>query len=200
MAVEKQISIFVIILTLGLLTLHGGRVMAESERINALQSSNIQEAILAGGCFWGLEELVRQQVGVIDVLAGYTGGTLVNPRYEQTHDGKSGHAEAIKVTFDASKTNYESLLRFFFRIHDPTTLNRQGNDRGSEYRSAIFYVDPEQQALAEKVKDEVNASGKWSKPVVTEITKASTFYPAEDYHQDYLQKNPGGYTCHFIRD
>ncbi len=167
---------------------------------NAVQSTKTQEAILAGGCFWGLEELIRKQPGVIDVVAGYTGGSVPNPTYETMHDGKSGHAESIKITFDSTKTSYEVLLRFFFKIHDPTTVNRQGNDRGSQYRSAIFFMTPEQKTTAEKVKGEVDASRKWSAPIVTEITAASTFYRAEDYHQDYLQKNPGGYTCHYVRD
>ncbi len=157
-------------------------------------------ATLAGGCFWGMEDLLRKQPGVTRVEVGYTGGTLANPRYEDTHDGKSGHAEAVRIVFDASKTSYEALLRFFFRIHDPTTLNRQGNDVGSQYRSAIFYSSEEQRLVAEKVKAEVDASGKWKRPVVTQIAPAGPWYRAEEYHQDYLVKNPGGYTCHWVRD
>jgi peptide methionine sulfoxide reductase msrA/msrB len=153
-------------------------------------------ATLAGGCFWGMEELLRQQPGVTGVEVGYTGGTVANATYEN-HEG---HAEAVQIRFDPAKTSYEKLLRFFFRIHDPTTLNRQGNDQGSSYRSAIFYNSPEQKRIAEKVKAEVNASGKWKKPLVTEITPAGAWWKAEDYHQDYLQKHPGGYTCHFVRD
>lgn len=164
------------------------------------QSTTKREAILAGGCFWGMEELLRKQPGVLDIVAGYTGGTVPDPTYETLHDGKSGHAESVKITFDSTKTSYEALLRFFFKIHDPTTVNRQGNDRGSQYRSAIFYLTPEQKAVAEKVKSEVDASHKWPAPIVTEITAASTFYPAEEYHQDYLQKHPGGYTCHYVRE
>ncbi len=158
-------------------------------------------AELAGGCFWGMEELLRKIPGVTAVEVGYTGGALANPKYEDTHDSKSGHAESVKVTFDPSKLSYEDLLeKWFFKMHDPTTLNRQGNDTGTQYRSAIFYTTEQQRETAEKVKKRVDASGKWKKPVVTEITKASTWWKAEDYHQDYLQKNPGGYTCHYMRD
>jgi methionine-S-sulfoxide reductase len=157
-------------------------------------------ALLAGGCFWGVEELIRQLPGVVNTEVGYTGGELKNPRYENVKTGNTKHAEAIRIEFNPKILSYEELLRYFFRLHDPTTLNRQGNDRGTQYRSAIFYTTPEQKKLAEKVKSEVILSGKWKNPVVTEITPASTFYPAEDYHQKYLQKNPGGYTCHYLRD
>jgi len=155
-----------------------------------------QFATLAGGCFWGMQDLIRQQPGVIATEVGYTGGKVANATYEN-HEG---HAEAVRIEFDPGKTSYETLLRFFFRMHDPTTLNRQGNDLGSSYRSAIFYHDAEQQRIAEKVKAEVNASGKWQRPIVTEIVPASSWWKAEDYHQDYLVKNPGGYTCHWVRD
>ena len=158
-------------------------------------------AVLAGGCFWGVEEIIRAVPGVLDTEVGYTGGWLENPTYHDTHDSKSGHAEAIRVTFDPRVLSYESLLEnWFFRLHDPTTLNRQGNDAGTQYRSAIFYNSGEQRVTAEVVKARVDASGKWKRPVVTEIAEASTWYPAEGYHQDYLQKNPGGYTCHWLRD
>jgi len=158
-------------------------------------------AILAGGCFWGMEEILRQIPGVLDTEAGYTGGWLENPRYEDTHDSKSGHAEAVRIVFDPAKLSYEDLLeKWFFRMHDPTTLNRQGNDVGTQYRSAIFYTSDEQKKTAEAVKARVNESGKWKKPIVTEVVAASKWYPAESYHQDYLQKHPGGYTCHFLRD
>jgi peptide methionine sulfoxide reductase msrA/msrB len=156
---------------------------------------------LAGGCFWGMEELLRKIPGVLQTEAGYTGGWLENPRYDDTHDSKSGHAEAVKVVFDPNKLSFETLLEnWFFRMHDPTTLNRQGNDVGTQYRSAIFYFGDAQKKTAEAVKARVSASGKWKKPVVTEIAAATKWYPAEDYHQDYLQKNPGGYTCHFMRE
>lgn len=157
-------------------------------------------AVLAGGCFWGVEELIRQLPGVISTDVGYTGGAVSNPTYSMMTTGKTGHAEAVRVTFDPRKLKYADLLRYFFRLHDPTTLNRQGNDRGTQYRSVIFYTSPEQERVAEEVKREVSASGKWSSPVVTEISPASTWYKAEDYHQDYLQKNPEGYTCHYLRN
>jgi methionine-S-sulfoxide reductase len=157
-------------------------------------------AILAGGCFWGVEELIRVFPGVTDTEVGYTGGTLPNATYNDVKKGNTGHAEGIKITFDPLRTSYEKVLHYFFRLHDPTTLNRQGNDIGTSYRSAIFYLDEEQKAVAEKVIAEVEKSGKWKKPIVTEITKVGPFYSAEDYHQDYLRKNPGGYTCHFLRD
>ena len=159
-----------------------------------------QKATFAGGCFWGVEEIIRQLPGVIDTEVGYTGGTLDNPTYHDLHDGTTGHAEAVQVTFDPQKITYEDILGYFFRLHDPTTLNRQGNDVGSQYRSIIFAHDEEQKKVAEAMKKRVDASGKWKKPVVTEIAMASKFYRAEEYHQDYLQKNPNGYTCHWLRD
>ena len=153
-------------------------------------------ATLAGGCFWGMEDLLRKQPGVIATEVGYTGGTVANATYEH-HEG---HAEAVQIRFDPAKTSFEALLRFFFRMHDPTTLNRQGNDLGTSYRSAIFYHDEAQRRTAERVKAEVDASGKWPRPVVTEIVPAGPWWEAEDYHQDYLIKHPGGYTCHWVRD
>jgi peptide methionine sulfoxide reductase msrA/msrB len=153
-------------------------------------------ATLAGGCFWGMEDLIRRQPGVLAIEVGYTGGTVAHATYEN----HAGHAEAVQVRFDPSRTTYEALLRFFFRIHDPTTLNRQGNDEGTSYRSAIFYHSEAQRQTAERVKAEVDASGKWKRPLVTEITKAGPWWRAEEYHQDYLVKHPGGYTCHYVRD
>ena len=161
----------------------------------ASQPSNVQVATLAGGCFWGMEELIRKLPGVIDTTVGYTGGKVANATY-RNHEG---HAEAIEIKYDPSKTSYEDILEFFFKIHDPTTLNRQGNDMGTSYRSAIFYHDDEQRRIAERVKAKVDQSGAWKRPVVTEITPASAFWTAEEYHQDYLEKNPGGYTCHYVR-
>jgi peptide methionine sulfoxide reductase msrA/msrB len=157
-------------------------------------------AVLAGGCFWGVEELLRQEPGVLKTRVGYTGGDFENPRYEDMKTGRTGHAEAIAVYFDPKKTSFEKILNFFFKMHDPTTPNRQGNDIGSQYRSAIFYQNEEQKLVAEKVKAHVEASHAWKKPVVTEIVPAKKFYDAEDYHQDYLQKHPNGYTCHWVRD
>jgi methionine-S-sulfoxide reductase len=158
-------------------------------------------AVLAGGCFWGVEEILGKVPGVIDTDVGYTGGWVNNPTYEDTHNSKSGHAEAIRVTFDPSVLSYEDLLEsWFFRLHDPTTLNRQGNDIGTQYRSAIFPQTPEQKAIAERVKARLEASGKWKRPITTSIESASTWYSAESYHQDYLRKHPGGYSCHYLRD
>ncbi|WP_243286726.1 bifunctional methionine sulfoxide reductase B/A protein [Geothrix terrae] len=153
-------------------------------------------ATLAGGCFWGMEDLLRKQPGVIAIEVGYTGGNVPHATYEH-HEG---HAEAVQIRFDPTKTSFEALLRFFFRMHDPTTLNRQGNDVGSSYRSAIFYHSEAQRQTAERVKAEVGASGKWKRPIVTEITPAGPWWKAEEYHQDYLVKHPGGYTCHYVRD
>ena len=162
--------------------------------------ANRQVALLAGGCFWGMEELLRKQPGVIETEVGYTGGSVENPRYEDVSSGTSGHAESVKVVFDPTKTSYEQILLFFFKIHDPTTRNRQGNDVGTQYRSAIFVTNAEQKKIAERVAKRVDASGQWSSPVTTQIVDAGEFYPAEGYHQDYLQRKPNGYTCHFERD
>jgi len=164
------------------------------------ESQKIETALLAGGCFWGVEELIRSQPGVISTQVGYTGGVVPNPTYEIVKKGTSGHAEAIEIQFDPQKTTYENILKYFFKIHDPTTVNQQGNDRGTQYRSAIFFLSPEQEKTAKKIKELVDVSGAWKKPVVTEIIAAGPFYSAEAYHQDYLQKNPGGYTCHWVRD
>jgi methionine-S-sulfoxide reductase len=154
-----------------------------------------ERAILAGGCFWGMEDLFRQQPGVVSTRVGYTGGEVLNPTYRNHR----GHAEAIEVVYDPEKTNYRALLEFFFQMHDPTTKNRQGNDIGDSYRSAIFYLDDEQKRVAEATIAEVDASGKWPAKVVTEVTAADTFWDAEEEHQDYLVKHPGGYTCHYVR-
>lgn len=159
-----------------------------------------QVAILAGGCFWGMEEILRKVPGVLKTEVGYTGGHVPSPSYEDLKGGRSGHAEAVKIVFDPSKVTYEQLLsKWFFRMHDPTTKDRQGNDVGSQYRSAIFYTSQAQRKVALAVKQRVDQSGKWPAPVVTEVTPAQVFTPAEGYHQDYLQKNPGGYTCHYLR-
>jgi peptide methionine sulfoxide reductase msrA/msrB len=159
-----------------------------------------ETATIAGGCFWGMEDLLRKIPGVLETRVGYTGGTTSSPRYRDVTTGETGHAEAVEIVFDPSKLSYEDLLGWFFRMHDPTTSNRQGHDVGTQYRSAIFYHDDEQRRTAERVKERVQASGKWRGPIVTEIVPAKEFWEAEDYHQDYLQKNPGGYTCHFLRD
>ena len=154
-----------------------------------------KSAIFAGGCFWGMEDLFRKLDGVVDTEVGYTGGVNIDPTY-QNHPG---HAEALKIVYDSSLIEYRNLLDFFFRIHNPTTRNQQGNDLGSAYRSAIFYSDNDEQKLAEEFIELVNKSAKWKHPVVTTLEPLGVFYTAEDYHQDYLEKNPGGYTCHSIR-
>ena len=153
-----------------------------------------KKIVLAGGCFWGLEDLIRQQPGVINTTVGYTGGSVENPTYEN----HTGHAEAVEIEYDPEKTSYKKLLDFFFQIHNPTTMNRQGNDVGTSYRSAIFYGNDEEKKLGEEFIEIVNKSGRWKDPVVTTLEPLKKFYPAEDYHQDYLVKNPGGYTCHAI--
>jgi len=152
----------------------------------------IKNAYLAGGCFWGLEDLFRKQNGVVDTEVGYTGGSAPNPTY-RSHEG---HAEAMLIKYDDDVMSYRQLLEYFFRVHNPTTVNRQGNDTGSAYRSAIFYQDDAEKAAAAEMIAFVNESGKWSSPVVTTLEALDVFYDAEDYHQDYLVKNPGGYTCH----
>jgi len=152
-------------------------------------------AYLAGGCFWGLEDLFREQPGVVDTEVGYSGGENQNPSYEN----HPGHAETLAITYDPTKTDFAHLLDFFFRIHDPTTVNRQGNDVGSSYRSAIFYQTDDELKTAQMVIGKVNKSGLYKKPVVTSLEKFKAFYTAEAYHQDYLRKHPGGYTCHYVR-
>lgn len=153
-----------------------------------------KKIVLAGGCFWGMEDLIRNQPGVTNTIVGYAGGNVENPTYEN-HEG---HAEAVEVEYDTEITSYENLLDFFFQIHNPTTLNQQGNDIGTSYRSAIFYGNEEEKKEAEKFINIVNMSNRWKDPVVTSLEPLQKFYPAEEYHQDYLQKNPGGYTCHRI--
>ena len=154
-----------------------------------------KKAILAGGCFWGVQELIRKQPGVISTRTGYTGGEVANATYRNHR----GHAEALEITYDPDVISYRTLLEFFFQIHDPTTLNRQGNDMGDSYRSAIFPVDDEQKAVALDTIADVDASCIWPGKVVTTIEPLGPFWEAEPEHQDYLQKYPNGYTCHFIR-
>jgi len=160
-----------------------------------------ETAYLAGGCFWGMEDLLRKIPGVVETEVGYTGGHLANPKYDDTHDSKSGHAESVKVVFDPQVLSYDQLLeKWFFKMHDPTTLNRQGNDVGTQYRSALFPVDEAQRKTAEAVIARVNQAGVWKKPITTTVEPFKQWWKGEDYHQDYLMKNPGGYTCHFMRD
>lgn len=163
--------------------------------------ATIEEAILAGGCFWGMEEILGQVPGVIETTVGYAGGTTASPVYEQVKTGRTGHAEAIRILFDPKQISFQRILEeWFFKMHDPTTQDQQGNDRGSQYRSAIFVTSPEQREAAELAKQQAQASGRWKRPIVTQIVEAGPFTPAEGYHQKYLAKHPGGYTCHFMRD
>ena len=157
--------------------------------------AGLEKAILAGGCFWGMQDLIRRQPGVVSTRVGYTGGDVPNATYRN----HGTHAEAIEILFDPSKTSYRAILEFFFQIHDPTTLNRQGNDIGASYRSAIFYLDDEQRRVAEDTIADVEASGLWPGKVVTAVEPAGPFWEAEPEHQDYLERYPNGYTCHFPR-
>lgn len=167
---------------------------------NSTKTTDVEDEIatLAGGCFWGMEDILRKTPGVIDTEVGYSGGVTKDPTYQTVKVGNTGHAESIQITFLPAKISFDTLLDLFFRMHDPTTVNRQGGDIGSQYRSVIFYHSDAQKEAALRAKE--RAQGKWKKPVVTEIIPAKPFYSAEDYHQDYLVKNPGGYTCHWVRD
>ena len=158
-------------------------------------TSQTETAVLAGGCFWGMQDLIRRQPGVLSTRVGYTGGDVPNATYRN----HGTHAEAIEMTFDPTQTSYRDLLEFFFQIHDPTTLNRQGNDRGTSYRSGIYYTDAEQQRIAEETIADVNASSLWPGRVTTEVAPAGPFWEAEPEHQDYLERIPHGYTCHYVR-
>ncbi len=158
-------------------------------------SGQTEKAILAGGCFWGVQDLIRKRPGVISTRVGYTGGDVPNATYRNHH----GHAEAIEIVFDPEQISFRDLLEFFFQIHDPTTRDRQGNDVGSSYRSAIFYTSEAQKKVAEDTIADVDASGLWPGKVVTEVTPAGPFWEAEPEHQDYLEKYPNGYTCHYVR-
>jgi len=177
-----------------------GQYLEPFVKAGLIKASTYDTAILAGGCFWGMEEIIRKIPGVIKTTVGYSGGRTANPTYEEVCTGTTGHAESIQVVFDPAKLSYDALLDYFFRMHDPTTLNRQHNDRGTQYRSAIFYTSEAQKQAAERVKTKWDKSGKFKRPITTEVTAATKFYSAEDYHQKYLVKNPGGYTCHVLRD
>ncbi len=158
-------------------------------------TENLEKAILAGGCFWGVQDLIRRQPGVLSTRVGYSGGDVPNATYRN----HGTHAEAVEITFDPTRTTYRDLLEFFFQIHDPTTSDRQGNDLGTSYRSAIFFTTDEQKKVAEDTIADVEASGLWPGKVVTEVSPAGPFWEAEPEHQDYLQNYPDGYTCHFVR-
>ena len=164
-----------------------------------MDSGKTETAVVAGGCFWCMEAVFQRINGVERVVSGYSGGKTENPTYDEVSGGSTGHAEAIEIVFNPAKWSYRDLLEFFFQIHDPTTKNRQGNDRGLSYRSAIYYVGVEQKHVAEETIADVDASGLWNGKVVTEVEPAGDFWEAEPEHQDYLEKRPGGYTCHFPR-
>lgn len=159
-----------------------------------------KKATFGAGCFWGVEAAFRRLEGVVATRVGYAGGNVENPTYEQVCTDRTGHAEVVEVTYDDSVVPYEALLAVFWAEHDPTQLNRQGPDVGTQYRSAIFPQNEEQEAIARRVIDRVSASGKWPRPITTSIEPPGTWYSAESYHQDYLRKNPGGYSCHYLRD
>ena len=177
-----------------------GKLLEPFVAAGLVKAPKTETAILAGGCFWGMEEILRQIPGVTKTTVGYSGGQTADPTYKEVCSGTTGHAEAIEVVFDSTRLSYEGLLGYFFRMHDPTTLNRQHNDVGTQYRSAIFYTSEEQKKTAESVKAKLEQAKKFNRPITTEIAAASKFYSAEDYHQKYLVKNPGGYTCHVLRD
>ncbi|MDA0786137.1 MAG: peptide-methionine (S)-S-oxide reductase MsrA [Proteobacteria bacterium] len=158
-----------------------------------------ETAYLAGGCFWGMQDLIRRLPGVVSTQVGYTGGELPNATYQHVRTGTTGHTEAIEVVFDPDQVGYRELLELFFQIHDPTTPDRQGNDRGTQYRSAIFWLTEAQRETAQDTIADVEASGLWPGKVVTEVKQAGDFWPAEPEHQDYLERIPHGYTCHFVR-
>src|SRR6266699_2690394 len=177
-----------------------GQYLEPFVKAGLVKTPTHETAILAGGCFWGMEEIIRKIPGVIKTTVGYSGGKTADPTYEEVCTGVTGHAEAIQVEFDSARLSYQTLLDYFFRMHDPTTLNRQHNDVGTQYRSAIFYTSEAQKQTAEAVKARWGKYGKFSRPITTEITAATKFYSAEEYHQKYLVKHPGGYTCHVLRD
>jgi len=170
-----------------------------SNDVNAKNQKNIQTAVIAGGCFWGIEELFRNLDGITETQVGYSGGTTDNPTYEEVSTGLTGHAESVKIIFDENKISYEKILKFFFTIHDPTQLNRQQNDIGTQYRSEIFYKNLNQKNIAEKVIQQAEKLKIYKAKIQTKISPLKKFYKAENYHQNYLKKNPNGYTCHYIR-
>lgn len=163
------------------------------------KETKMQTATFAAGCFWGVEDFFRKIPGVMETKVGYSGGTKTNPKYEEVSEGKTGHAESVEVKFDPTKVSYEKLLDLFFKMHDPTTKDQQGNDKGSQYRSAIFYHGDEQKKMAESFITKVEKSKAWKAPITTEVKSAGPFYAAEEEHQKYLIKHPGGYDNHYMR-
>lgn len=177
----------------------GKRYCINSAALDFIDLADLQKAVLAGGCFWGMEELFSKLDGVIDVVNGYAGGHTPNPTYQNVSLGVGNYAETIEVTFNSKKISYEDIIRFFFKIHNPTTLNQQGNDTGVQYRSVIFYLNEQQKTIATDLIVKADSSGVFPGKIVTALEKLDTFYKAEEYHQDYLEKHPNGYTCHRIR-
>jgi peptide methionine sulfoxide reductase msrA/msrB len=174
------------------------RAAAQANRVGV--ASGLEVAVLGGGCFWGMQQLLRKLDGVVTTEVGYTGGAAGDARYPIVSTGQTGHAESVRLVFDPKKLSYESLLLYFFRIHDPTTVDRQENDVGTQYRSVIFAQTEEQLRVARAVKERVDRSGKLGRPAATQIVPTARFFSAEAYHQDYLQKHPNGYSCHFERN
>ncbi len=180
--------------------MYSGLALSKSKQVVAIKNEPQKEtAVFAAGCFWGTEEFFRQMPGVMTTQVGFSGGKTEKPKYSEMHDGHTGHAESVKIEFDPKKISYETLLDSFFKMHDPTTLNKQGNDEGSQYRSAIFYQNDQQKKIAESFKFKVEKSNAWKKPIVTEIAQFSKFWSAEEGHQKYLVKHPGGYDNHYLR-
>ncbi len=197
----RQHKIKMIILVILTLNLHlFAQVTPNSSKVPPPKNPKQEIAYLAGGCFWGMEDLIRQQKGVVETEVGYMGDDKPSPTYELIKSGRTNFAETVKVVFDPTQTNYQKILNYFFKIHDPTTMNQQGNDKGTQYRSAIFYTSDAQKKLAETTIKKANDMKVWKKPIVTQVSSAGLWAKAEDYHQDYLQKNPNGYTCHFERN
>jgi methionine-S-sulfoxide reductase len=187
-------------LTLTALAFNCAPTEADPVRVPPTKTGPREVAVLGAGCFWGVEAWMMKASGVVDIDVGYAGGKSERATYEQVSEGTTGHAEAVRITFDSSVISYEQLLNRFFLIHDPTTLDRQGNDAGTQYRSAIFPTSEAQRQIAERVKARVAASGAWKKPITTTIEPNAKWVRAEDYHQDYLVKHPGGYDNHWLRD
>ncbi len=196
----KQIVILTVIGILTFGSIIQGQTMTHSDTTNNSQKNQTDIATLAGGCFWCLQPIFEELKGVENVVVGYSGGTVANPTYEQVCTGKTGHAESVQITFNPEVISYADLLRVFFTVHDPTTLNRQGADVGTQYRSAIFYHNQQQKETAEKVIKELEDKGVWDNPIVTEVTKYKTFYKAEKYHQEYYEKNPNQAYCRIVID
>jgi methionine-S-sulfoxide reductase len=181
------------------LILFEGKKKSEKKEPNmSTNKTNIETITFGGGCFWGVEELIRQLPGVVESTVGYMGGNVKNPKYELVKTGTTGHAEVVQVKFDPKKVSLESLLKYFFRLHDPTTVNRQGNDVGTQYRSVIFYANEKQKIEVEKFIEEINASNKDGESVKTEVVKFDKFYEAEDYHKNYFETHPGNPYCEIV--